>query len=126
MPNRATAVADADTAVHVARIERLADLLDTAFRIPGTRMRFGLDGLLGLLPGVGDALTFTAAAGIVGYAAALGVRRGTLLRMAGNVGVDFVIGSIPLLGDVFDFAFKANRRNLELLRAELDAGRLRR
>jgi hypothetical protein len=110
---------------HLARLDRLAALLDSAFRIPGTRWRIGLDGLIGLLPGIGDALTFTIAAGIVGYAAGLGVRPAALCRMVVNLIVDFVIGSVPLLGDIFDVAFKANRRNVNLFRTELHAGRIR-
>lgn len=105
----------------VARLRDVADLLDTRWRLPGTNMRFGLDGVAGIIPGVGGTATGIVAAWIVWQAHRLGVPRGTLVRMLGNVGVDWVVGSIPVLGAVFDFAFKANARNMALLRAHLDA-----
>ncbi|MEQ9641712.1 MAG: DUF4112 domain-containing protein [Alphaproteobacteria bacterium] len=97
---------------------RFADALDSKFRIPGTPFRFGWDSVLGLLPGVGDAASATMAFGLVAYAASLGIRFSLVARMAFNVAVDLVVGSIPLVGDIFDFAFKANRRNVALLRRE--------
>ena len=92
--------------------------MDSAFRLPGG-FRFGLDGLIGLIPGVGDAIGVVVSLYIVARARKLGVSRGTLVRMLANVGVEGLIGSIPILGDAFDFAFKANRRNLALLRRNL-------
>ena len=87
------------------RLRWLADLFDDRFRLPLTNRRFGLDALLGLLPGVGDAIT----AAISLYLAAESRRMGV------NVGIDFVLGAIPLLGDIFDFAWKANQRNVRLV-----------
>lgn len=101
------------------RIERLAHWLDDRFRLPGTDIRVGLDGLLGLIPGVGDTATGLLSAYIVLEAWRLGVPNGKLARMAGNVLVDLALGSIPVLGDVFDIGFKANRRNVKLLRRHL-------
>lgn len=102
----------------LAEIEHLAGWLDTRWRIPGTSWRFGLDGLIGLVPGIGDTVTLLLSL----YVVALGVRLGaapiTVLRMLVNVGLDALIGVIPVLGDIADVAFKANRRNLELLRRE--------
>src|SRR5699024_5454147 len=89
------------------------------FRIPGTRVRFGFDSLLGLVPGIGDAATTLPAAYIVYRAHGLGVPWSTLARMGGNVAVDLFIGAIPVLGDIFDVGFKANRRNVALLRRHL-------
>ena len=108
-----------DTRAELERLDRLADLLDSRFRIPGLGVRFGLDGILGLVPGVGDVATLGPSAYLVWRAHRLGADRRTLARMAANAGVDFVVGGVPLLGDVFDVAFKANRRNIELLKRHL-------
>lgn len=90
-------------------------MMETAIKIPGTNIRFGLDALLGLIPGVGDTVSF----GISGALLLLMVKRGvdtsTAMKMLGNILIDYIIGSIPILGDLFDFGFKANRRNLDLL-----------
>ena len=107
------------TQQQIARLETLAHLLDDVFRVPGTRVRFGLDGVVGLIPGVGDAATGALAAYLAVRAWDLGLPAGVILRMAANVGVDLAVGSIPVAGDLFDFAFKANRRNIELLKREL-------
>jgi len=111
------APAPAGEAAALRRLEGLVGLLDDRFSIGG--FRFGLDGLLGLAPGVGDAATGLFAAYVVYEAWRLGASRSTLARMAANVAVDAAVGSIPLLGDLFDLAWKANRRNLELLRRDL-------
>jgi len=102
---------------------RLVFLLDQAVRVPGTRWRVGLDPILGLLPGGGDALGALLSAGVVLVAARHGVPRIVLARMVLNVGVDAVIGAIPLIGDLFDFAWKANTRNLRLLEAHASGRR---
>ena len=98
------------------RLDKLAQILDTAFSIPGTRFRIGLDGLLGLIPGVGDTIGAAFSAYIVLEAARLGAPKGILLRMIGNVAVETVVGIVPILGDIFDIAWKANVRNMALLR----------
>lgn len=105
------------------QVERLGRLLDTAFRVPGTRWRFGLDGLLGLVPGVGDGLSAALSLYPVYLAWRLGAPPALLIRMMANVGVDAAIGAVPLLGDIFDFAFKANRRNTRILRTHLEERR---
>lgn len=100
------------------RLERLAKLLDSQFSIAG--VQFGWDSLIGLVPAVGDVAT----AGLALYPIYLAHRHGlgrlTVLRMLGNVGVDALVGAVPLAGDVFDVAFKANRRNLELFRRAVE------
>ncbi len=101
-----------------ADIEFLAGLLDDRFSIPGTNIRFGLDAIIGLIPGVGDAVSATLSSYLIWRAHQLGASKLTLLRMAGNTAVDTVVGSVPLLGDVLDLKFRANRRNLELLRRQ--------
>ena len=96
-----------------------AQWLDAGFRIPGTNIRFGLDPLLGLIPGAGDAAGAVLAGWIFVEAIRLGASRATLLRIAGNVALDAVLGAVPLIGDVFDFAWKANLRNVRLLERHL-------
>lgn len=100
--------------------ERLARLLDSQFRLPGTNWRFGLDGLVGLFaPGAGDTITAALGLYIIVTAHRLGAPATIILRMLINLAVDWLVGSIPILGDIFDFAFKAHRRNLALLRRHL-------
>lgn len=97
-------------------LELLAHWLDSRFRIPGTGIRFGLDSVLGLVPGVGDAATTLPAAYILLRAHRLGVPKTMLARMGWNVVLDLALGAIPVVGDLFDLGFKANRRNVDLLR----------
>ena len=98
------------------QLERFADWMDSRFRVPGTELRFGLDGLLGLVPGVGDSVTALPAAYVILRARAIGAPPHLQARMVGNVLMDLLIGALPLVGDLFDFGFKANRRNVGLLR----------
>jgi hypothetical protein len=98
-------------------LEWLSRLLDTAFPIPGTRYRIGLDGLLGLVPGIGDSLGTLLSSYIIFMAARLGAPKQVLLIMVGNVAIEGLVGLVPILGDIFDIAWKANIRNLALLRA---------
>lgn len=100
----------------IERLDRLATLLDTAFVLPGTNIRFGADALIGLVPGIGDGVTTALAAFIVYEAHRLGVPRRVLIRMIGNVAIDGVVGAVPVFGDLFDVAFRANRRNVRILR----------
>jgi hypothetical protein len=95
-------------------------LLDEAFRIPGTGIRFGLDGIIGLVPGLGDVLAGLLSLIIPLAAWIRGVPYVTLARMAANLGIGVLVGSIPLFGDIFDIAWKANRRNYLLLCRHLD------
>ena len=105
---------------HAGReLERIAHWMDEAFRVPGTDIRFGLDPLLGLIPGVGDMASGAVTLYLIGKARTLGVPFPTILRMIWNFVLDWIVGTIPLLGDVFDVGFKANRRNVELLKRHL-------
>jgi len=110
----------------LAHLDRVSHLLDAAIRIPGTNIRFGLDPILGLIPGVGDWAGALGSGYILVHAAGLGAARPTLLRMATNIGVDLLAGSVPVLGDLFDVGWRANQRNLALLRAHLEAPEQRR
>ena len=107
-------------AERIARLDALASLLDTAFLIPGTNIRFGVDALIGLVPGIGDAVTTAMSLYIVHEARALGAPRHLVARMLMNVALDSVVGAVPLLGDAFDVMWRANRRNMTLLRNYLD------
>ncbi|EWY36469.1 hypothetical protein N825_26915 [Skermanella stibiiresistens SB22] len=109
-----------DYEAELARLQKLADLLDSRWRIPGTSIPIGLDGIASIVPVIGDSATGVVAAYLVAQAARLGVPRSILLRMAGNVGLDWAVGSIPVLGTLFDIGFKANRRNMRLLREHLE------
>jgi hypothetical protein len=97
-------------------LERLSYLLDGLFRIPGTSWRFGLDALVGLIPGVGDAATSLASFYILAAGVRYRVPKVTLLRMGINIAIDYLIGVIPVIGDMFDFAWKSNDMNIELIR----------
>jgi hypothetical protein len=101
-------------------LEQLTDWMDTKFELPGLRWRFGMDALLGLVPGLGDAVTFFVSCYMLSAAARYGVPRIVIVRMGLNVAIDLVVGSIPILGDFLDIAWKANTRNLQLLRRTLE------
>ena len=107
-------------AERIARLDGLATLLDTAFVIPGTNIRFGIDAMMGLVPGIGDAITTAMSLYIVHEARQLGAPRHLIARMLANVALDGVVGAVPLLGDAFDVMWRANRRNMALLRNHLD------
>ena len=103
-----------------ARLDALARLLDSAVRVPGTNIRFGADALLNLIPGVGTLTSKGMSAYLIWEARRLGVPMSTLIRMIGNVGVDFAISAIPLVGWVGDVFYRSNLRNMALLREHLD------
>jgi len=107
----------------IARIDALATLLDTAFVIPGTGIRFGLDGLIGLVPVVGDIVTTALSLFIVHEAYQLGAPGHVIMRMLSNVALDGMLGAVPVVGDAFDVLWRANRRNMRLLREWLERER---
>jgi hypothetical protein len=96
-------------------LRHAARWLDSAFRLPGTSRRFGVDPLLGLIPGYGDFVAPLFTAVLLWHARALGLPRLVQLRMIANAGIDALVGAVPLAGDLFDFAWKANQRNVALL-----------
>ena len=103
----------------VQRMQFVARLLDDSIRLPGTEFKIGLDPIIGVLPVTGDAVAAALSGYIILESARLGVSYLTLLRMLANVGVDFAVGSVPVVGDIFDIAWKANVRNLQLALADL-------
>ncbi|MHB2168919.1 DUF4112 domain-containing protein [Alsobacter sp. R-9] len=113
-------VASADVEESRRRLEALAAFLDSAIRVPGTRVTVGADALLNLVPGIGTAFAKLMAGYLVWEARRLGVPARTLARMTGNVAVDLVFSAIPVVGWVGDVFFRANRRNMDLLRRHLE------
>ena len=111
-----TRVGDTNNAAAMVEIERLSTWLDSKFRIPGTNIRFGTDAVAGIIPGLGDSAGIIASAVVIARAVRLGARGWTLVRMVVLAIVDAVFGLIPIAGTVFDVAFKANQRNVALLR----------
>ncbi|MGX4769538.1 DUF4112 domain-containing protein [Bradyrhizobium guangdongense] len=104
----------------IARFEAIARLLDVAFILPGTNIRYGIDGLIGLIPVIGDLITTAISLWLVREARALGAPWYITARMLGNVAIDGVVGMVPFAGDAFDVMFRANMRNVRLLRRWLD------
>jgi hypothetical protein len=96
-------------------LDILSHILDDFIRIPGTSIRFGLDGIVGFIPGVGDAIGGIASCIIIVAAWVRGVPSPVLARMVANVAIEVVVGAVPVLGDLFDIAWRANRRNYALL-----------
>ena len=104
----------------LARLDALAKLLDVAFIVPGTKFRYGIDGLIGLIPVVGDIITTAISLWVVREARALGAPWHITARMLANVAVDGVVGLVPVAGDAFDVMFRANVRNVRMLKHWLD------
>ncbi len=102
------------------RVEALEMLLERSFHIPGTRIPFGLDSIVGLVPVLGDLVTAAMGAYMIWEARNLGMSRWQLTRMAANLGIDTAIGAIPLLGDAFDFLWRSNSKNLRIIKRHLD------
>ena len=103
------------------RVQVVATLLDEALRVPGTNIRFGIDPIVGMIPGLGDLLGGAASAYIILEAARAGAPASVLLRMTMNVGMDTLVGAVPVVGDLFDFAWKSNSRNVRLLAQHVEA-----
>ena len=104
-------------------LDLIAHVLDDWFRIPGTRIRFGLDGIVGLIPGLGDILGGLASCILIFAAWYRGLPYVTLVRMVANVAIEVIVGTIPFLGDAFDIAWKANRRNYALMTRHIESPR---
>lgn len=115
---RETFQQDLDT--ELEQLRTIARRLDALFRIPGTRLTVGIDNLLGFIPVIGDAAALAPALWLVWKARQLGATPGAQIVMLGNLAIDLVVGSIPLIGDLFDIAYNANIRNVRLLEANLE------
>jgi len=113
---------DAD---ELAELEWLADLMDSRFQVPGTKIRLGLDAILGLVPGIGDGVSALVSAFIFQRLRKHNLPWHTQARMVGNIFVDFAIGAVPLVGDLLDVGFKANRANISLARKHVAKSRVR-
>ncbi|MFD2720265.1 DUF4112 domain-containing protein [Hymenobacter monticola] len=124
-PTASTSAAPAsfDADERLRWVERVARLMDSQFRLPGTRFRFGLDPVLGLLPIVGDLGTTAVSAALLLTMFRHGASGAVVVRMALNILLDTVVGGIPIIGNVFDFAYKSNERNVALLRRHYAEGR---
>lgn len=107
---------DPSVAARLDRLERLAHGMDSQFRVPGTRLRFGWDSIIGLVPGLGDIAALAPASYIWLEGHRMGAPNHVKGRMASNIAVDWVVGSVPIVGDLLDVGLKANRRNVRLLR----------
>ena len=111
---------DLATSNKVKKLDKLAWVLDSAIRVPGTSWRIGLDGLIGLVPGIGDLTAGALSSYILLQAVRLGVAPTVVIRMVLNVLLETVVGVIPVVGDLFDFAFRANLRNVKLMQSYLE------
>lgn len=114
-----TSLPSADTADRLARIARVAALLDSRFRVPVIGVRVGWDSILGVIPGIGDAVTTVPAGWMIWQGYQLGARKRTLVRMGLNAGIDLIVGGVPIIGDLFDVAFKSHKKNLALLQSDM-------
>jgi hypothetical protein len=110
-------------AAEIQRLRRFARLLDASIRIPGTNRRIGVDPLIGLIPGVGDLVGAGLSGWIVYHAYRLGARRRTIARMLGYIALETTVGTIPIVGDLFDAWFRANQRSVRLLERDLATAR---
>lgn len=117
---------NADALADLEKIRSLTNTMDTRFKVPGTNLSFGLDPVLGLIPGAGDVLTFAISGFLVLLMARHKVKGQVLLLMVINIGIDFLIGAIPIIGWMADFRLKANSRNLRLLEKHYVEGKYQR
>lgn len=106
-------------------VDKITNLMDSKFRVPGTSFRFGIDPILGLVPGLGDATSLAISGSLIYYMAKFGASKKLIIMMIGNVILDATIGSIPILGNIFDFTYKANQRNVRMLKRYHEEGKYR-
>ncbi|WP_373652073.1 MULTISPECIES: DUF4112 domain-containing protein [unclassified Schlesneria] len=108
-------ISNSERQQRIQQLQAIAELLDGQFKLPGTNIQFGLDALIGLVPGIGDFVSGGISIWLVREAQRLGAPKWLIARMMWNVVVDVSVGAVPLVGDVFDAAWKANRKNMALL-----------
>ena len=106
-------------------VNKITNLMDSKFRMPGTNFRFGLDPILGFVPGLGDATSLAVSGSLIYYMAKFGASKKLVYMMIGNVVLDATVGSIPIIGNIFDFTYKANQRNIRMLRRYHEEGKYR-
>lgn len=104
----------------LAKLQKLAGFMDSAFVIPGTDIRFGMDPIIGLIPGIGDTLSVAVSGYIYSFARDLGVPGRLRMRMLWNIFIDWLVGLVPVVGDLFDVRFKANNRNVRIIMAHAE------
>jgi hypothetical protein len=102
-----------------AKVDRIARVMDDWIRVPGTRIGIGWDAILGFIPGIGDAITLLPQILLIAQALRVGIRKRALAMMLLNTLVDFLVGAVPVVGDLLDILWKSNRRNADLLRSEI-------
>ena len=113
---QAQIIASYDRQAALTRLERLAVLFDTAFLVPGTNIRFGIESIIRLVPGIGDLTASALSCYLLYEARSLGVPKRIMARMLANVAFEGLVGVVPLVGDALDVAFRANRRNVRILK----------
>ena len=118
----ATTAQDIHVPAKIKWLDNVSSFLDNKFRIPGTNTRFGLDFLVGLIPGAGDMISFGVSSVLVMTMVKYGASGRVVIQMLWNIFLDTIVGAIPFLGDIFDLYYKANRRNFELLRSHYEEG----
>jgi hypothetical protein len=104
-----------DRAASIARVKQIARVMDFALCVPGTKIRFGADSIIGLVPGAGDLVTMGISLYVLAEAHRLGAPKSILVKMAGNTALDAGVGALPIVGDLFDMFFKSNSKNVKLL-----------
>jgi len=109
-----------DEAIQLRRLEALADLLDTRFKVPFLPVPIGLDSIIGLIPGVGDTISVGLSGFIVVESYRLGLPKRYLARMCGNILIDWIVGLVPIIGDLFDIGWRGNIRNVKIVRDALE------
>ena len=114
-PTEPELIIDPEKHQKIEQLRSIAELLDGQFRVPGTDIEFGLDAIIGLVPGIGDLVSGAISMWLIREARRLGAPRWLIARMIWNVAVDVTVGAVPVLGDMLDVAWKANRMNMELL-----------
>lgn len=119
-PGVRTSAARPEQAASLRRMEAVANLLDTAFVLPGTNQRIGIDAIIGLVPGIGDVITTALSTYVIWEGRRLGVSRVGMTRMLANLAVHAVVGAVPLAGDAFVALFRVNQRNMKIVRAHVN------
>ncbi len=125
MDNELSPLDPIETPTELVWLDRTADILDNKFRLPGTDFRFGVDAVMGLIPYVGDIMTVVIGGGMIITMYRKGASGKLVMKMLSNVALDAMVGTIPLLGDIFDFRYRSHRRNVNLMKEHYEEGKHR-